>query len=193
MYSYVLQQGVNTDCMHVALANLLFEIIMVRDGVLSLPTWFSRDLIDDVLSSVCVQCCFYCFHCSSALEVFYKWYALYKSTFYLLTYLLTYCMSVCHVICVRFYNTHTHTRLTALFPGLPRWAGTRKVKPIWILLKQETVSGSGISWAICKSAPRSRLITTPAPHHSGFLQAGCPSCRPTNSVKALKAQRFYNK
>ena len=24
--------------------------------------------------------------------------------------------------------------------------GTRKVKPIWILLKQETVSGSGISW-----------------------------------------------
>jgi len=29
-------------------------------------------------------------------------------------------------------------------------------------------------------------ITTPAPHHS-VLQAGCPSCRPTNSVKALKA------
>jgi len=23
---------------------------------------------------------------------------------------------------------HTHTRLTALCPGLPRWAGTRKVK-----------------------------------------------------------------
>ena len=34
----------STDCMHAALANLLFEIIMVRDGVLSLPTWFSRDL-----------------------------------------------------------------------------------------------------------------------------------------------------
>ena len=43
-----------TDCMCVALAYLLFEIMMVRDGVLSLPTWFSRDLIDDVLSSVCV-------------------------------------------------------------------------------------------------------------------------------------------
>ena len=37
------------------------------------------------------------------------------------------------------------TRLTALFPGLPGWAGTRMVKPIWILLKQETVSGSSIS------------------------------------------------
>ena len=72
----------------------------------------------------------------------------------------------------------------ALCPGLPRWAGTRKVKPIWILLKQETVSGSGISWAICKSAPRSRQITMPAPHHSVVLQARCP----TNSVTALKQQ-----
>ena len=50
------------------------------------------------------------------------------------------------------------------------------------------MSGNGISWAICKSAPCSRQITVPAPHHSSFLQAGCPSCRPTNSVKALKAQ-----
>jgi len=24
-----------------------------------------------------------------------------------------------------------------------------------------------------------------------FLQTGCPSCRPTNSVKALKAQKFF--
>jgi len=30
--------------------------------------------------------------------------------------------------------------------------------------------------------------TTPAPHYSVFLQAGCPSCRPTNSVKALEAR-----
>ena len=34
--------------------------------------------------------------------------------------------------------------------------------------EQETVSGSGISWAICNSAPRPRLITMPAPHHSIF-------------------------
>ena len=31
-----------------------------------------------------------------------------------------------------------------------------------------------------------RQITTPAPHLS-FLHAGCPSCQPTNSEKALKA------
>jgi len=35
------------------------------------------------------------------------------------------------------HTLHT-TRLTALFSGLPGWAGTRKVKPMWILLKQET-------------------------------------------------------
>jgi len=88
------------------------------------------------------------------------------------------------------YNTHIC--LMALCSWQPGWAGTRKVKPICILFKQETVSGSGISWAICKSAPHSRQITTPAPHHSSFLQAGCPSCHPTNSIKALKAHATYN-
>jgi len=28
----------------------------------------------------------------------------------------------------------------------------------------------------------------PASHHLVFLQAGCPSCHPTNSVKGLKAE-----
>jgi len=92
-----------------------------------------------------------------------------------------------HVSIIINKHTHAHTRLTALFPGLPGWAGTRKVKPIWILLKQLTVRDSGISWAIYKSASRSSQITMPVLHHSSFLQAGCPSCRPTNSVKALKA------
>ena len=92
-----------------------------------------------------------------------------------------------------YYCTHTHTHAHAHthtfngpFPGLPRSAGTRKVKPIWTLLKQETVSGSDIRRATCKSAPRSRQKNASTPPLS-FLQAGCPSCRPTNSVKALKA------
>jgi len=79
-------------------------------------------------------------------------------------------------------RTHTHTHLTALCSGLPGWAGTIKVKPIWILLKQETVSGSGISWDICKSAPRSRQITTLAPHHSVFYRLDAlPVAQPTVS------------
>jgi len=81
-------------------------------------------------------------------------------------------MCVC-VLCVLSHTgTHTLTRLTAPCPGLPRWVGTTKVKPIWILLKQETVSGSGISWAICKSAPHSRQITMPAPHYSYWNWTG---------------------
>jgi len=53
------------------------------------------------------------------------------------------------------YKVHTHL-FNGPLPGLPGWASNTKVKPIWIVLKQKTVSGSGISWAICKSASRSR-------------------------------------
>ena len=79
-------------------------------------------------------------------------------------------------------RTHTHTHLTALCLGLLGWAGTRKVKPIWILLKQETVSGSGIRWDICKYAPRSRQITMSAPHRSVFYRPDAlPDAQPTAS------------
>ena len=81
---------------------------------------------------------------------------------------------------------HTHERLTALFQGLPRWAGTRKVKPIWILLEQQTMSGSGISWAICKSALRSRQITMPASHCSVFYR---PDALPAAQRTASKHWR----
>ena len=88
--------------------------------------------------------------------------------------------------------THTHTRLTALCPGLPRWASTRKVKPIWISLKQETVSGSGISWAVCKSAPCSRQITTPAPHHSVFT-GRMPFLPPNQQRQSTDCVNTYKK
>jgi len=84
-------------------------------------------------------------------------------------------------------TTTTVLRLSGFYPGLSRWAGTRKVKPKPMdFLEQETVSGSGISWAICKSATHISQITTTAPQHSVFT-GRIPSCRPTNSVKALKA------
>ena len=85
---------------------------------------------------------------------------------------------------------YTHTRLTALYPGLPGSASTRKVKPIWILLKQETVSGSGISWAVCKSAPRSRQITTPKPHHSVLYTSKQISVCVCFSVPCAQSQVF---
>ena len=44
------------------------------------------------------------------------------------------------------------------------------------------MSGSGISWAICTSAPRSRQITMPAPHHSVFYRPDAlPATQPTAS------------
>jgi len=44
------------------------------------------------------------------------------------------------------------------------------------------VSGRGISWTICKSAPRSRQITTPAPHCSLFYRPDAlPAIQPTAS------------
>jgi len=44
------------------------------------------------------------------------------------------------------YGPMEWAQLMTLCSGLPRWAGTKKAKPIWILLKQDIVSGSGISW-----------------------------------------------
>ena len=108
------------------------------------------------------------------------------------------CPIILHMWWVCYCWPCTHTRLTAHLPGSPRWAGTRKVKPIWILLKQETVSGSGISWIICKSAPRSRQTTTPAPHHSVFTgrmpflpsnqQHQSTECRRYRSIAARTAR-----
>ena len=58
---------------------------------------------------------------------------------------------------------------------------TRKVKPIWIYWSKR-VSGSGSSWAICKSALRPRQITTPASHHSIYYRTDAlPPAKPTAS------------
>ena len=90
-------------------------------------------------------------------------------------------------------HTHTHTPILSLYWILSGTAQvsqhqkgkTSNVKSIWMYWSKR-VSGSGISWAICKSARWPRQITTPAPI-THFLQAGYPSCCRTNSVKALKS------
>jgi len=51
------------------------------------------------------------------------------------------------------HNYYYHNRLMAFFPGQPGEAGTKKVKPVWIQMRQETMGfwdGCGISWTICK-------------------------------------------
>jgi len=85
-----------------------------------------------------------------------------------------------------YYYTH-YIRLTAFIPGhLGKPAPEKQNhsgKTNLDLLEEEIVSGSGFSWAICKSAPRSRQITMSAPVTAQFLQAGCPSCRITKASK----------
>jgi len=67
-------------------------------------------------------------------------------------------------------NTHTHTHpFNGPFSGTARVSRYQKGKTN-LDFTEARVSEccSGISWAICKSAPCSRQITTPAPHHSVF-------------------------
>jgi len=71
-------------------------------------------------------------------------------------------------------HTYTHPFYGPLWfcPGLPdepepeRYNQEGKIN--LDLLEQEIVNGSGISWAICKSAPWLKHITMPASHHSVF-------------------------
>ena len=78
-------------------------------------------------------------------------------------------------------DQQTHT-FNSPFSGTTGWAGIRKVKPIRILLKQETVSGTVISCTLLQADNQTSIPPL------SFLQAGCPSFHPTNSVKALKAK-----
>jgi len=57
-------------------------------------------------------------------------------------------------------HSHTHNGFTALWDSVPDYPGEpapereiQESKTNLDLLEQEIVSGSGISWAICKSAP----------------------------------------
>ena len=71
------------------------------------------------------------------------------------------------------HATYTHT-FNGPLSGTTRVNWYQKGKTSLILLKQETVSG--------KSAPRSRQITTPAPHHSVFYWLDVlPAAQPTAS------------
>ena len=85
-------------------------------------------------------------------------------------------------------NTHTHTRLTALYSGTTRVSQYQKGKTN---LDFTEARDSEWQWhqlghmQVCTSLQTDNHAGTPP---LSFLQAGCSFCRPTNSVKALKAQ-----
>jgi len=93
-------------------------------------------------------------------------------------------------------NIQTKLLLLQPFNGLfsrTTWVSRyQKGKTNQDLLEQETVSGSGISWAICKSAPRSRQATTPTPHHS-FLTGRMPFLPPNQQRQSTEGTTYKQK
>jgi len=72
-------------------------------------------------------------------------------------------------------------RFNGHFPGEPGLAGVCWSKGWWRWWRQLDYWSYKSRKAPVKSSP-------PTNQHPVFLQAGCPSCRPTNSVKTLKGK-----
>jgi len=81
--------------------------------------------------------------------------------------------------------TNTHIHFTALFPGPPGWAGAGR-ELLDFMVQGKINRGRHTDHPAGRHSIRTNQCPPPPSH---FLQAGCPSCRPTNSVKALKAKR----
>jgi len=87
-------------------------------------------------------------------------------------------------VCLCVTPTHTrmhactHARTHAHYPVSCHQKGKTNLD----FLEQDMMSGNGISWTICKSAPWPRHITTPASHHSIFYRPDAlPVAQPTAS------------
>jgi len=90
-------------------------------------------------------------------------------------------------ICSSIFTQYTQTRLTALCPGLLGEPVPEGKTNLYL----NEARDSEWQWhqlghmQVCTSLQTDNHASTPP---LSFLQAGCHSCRPTNSVKALKAQ-----
>ena len=91
-------------------------------------------------------------------------------------------------------NTHTHPRLTAFCPGLPGWADTRKVKPIWISLKQ---TDGEWQWhqlghmQVCTSLQTYNHASTPP--LSFYRPDALPAAQPTHTTVSKHWRQFTTK
>jgi len=81
-----------------------------------------------------------------------------------------------------------HNHFTALFPGPPEWAGARR-ELLDLMVQGKINRGRHTDHPAGHHSIRTKQCPPPPSPH--FLQAGCPSCCPTNSVKALKATSAF--
>jgi len=90
-----------------------------------------------------------------------------------------------------YYKTTTVLWLSGFCPGLPGWAGTRKVKPkpIWFSRMRHSEG----QW---HQLGHMQICTLPqTDNHActqplSFLRARCPSCRPINSWQQIELVEF---
>ena len=82
-------------------------------------------------------------------------------------------------------HTYNHNRFTAPFPGPPGRAGARR-ELLDFMVQGKINRGRHTDHPAGRQSIRTNQCPPP-PSPPYFLQAGCPSCRPANSVKAMKA------
>ena len=84
------------------------------------------------------------------------------------------------LIVINCASPHHHNHFTALFPGC---AGARR-ELLDFMVQGKIDRGRHTNHPAGRHSIRTNQCPPPPSPH--FLQAGCPSCHPTNSVKALK-------
>ena len=87
-----------------------------------------------------------------------------------------------HLIAVPQLNSSTHTCLTAPFPGLPRWARYQKGKT-----NLDFTEARDSEWQWHQLGHMQVCTSLQTGNHASTPPVWCSFCRPTNSVKALKA------
>ena len=90
------------------------------------------------------------------------------------------------------WNDHTHTHpFNGPFSRTTRVGRYQKGKTNLDFTEARASEWQWHQLGICKSAPRSRQNNHASTSPLSFLQAGCPSCCPTNSVKALLVKNIW--
>jgi len=87
------------------------------------------------------------------------------------------CVSCCLLLCCFSLSLHFNSH----FPGEPGLAGVYWNEGWWRWWRQ-------LDYGSCKSCKAAVKSSPPTNQLPVFLQAGCPSCRPPNSVKAPKGK-----
>jgi len=93
------------------------------------------------------------------------------------------------LLSTEYVTTPHHNRFTALFPGPSGWAGARR-KLLDFMVQGKINRGRHTDHLAGRHSIQSGLTSAYLTIPPYFLQAGCPSCRPTNSVEALKVNRL---